>query len=64
MLYKDWLVEWLVNYVKPSTKDKTYSRYADVVNQHLIPNVGDYDLRNLTPLTFSGILPNCCKTVI
>lgn len=50
MLYRDWLVEWLINYVKPSTKDKTYSRYADVVYQHLIPNVGDYDLRELTPL--------------
>lgn len=50
MLYKDWLEEWLLNYVKPSTKDKTYSRYADVVGKHLIPNVGDYDLRELTPL--------------
>ena len=46
MLYKDWLVDWLINYVKPSTKDKTYSRYADVVYQHLIPKLGDRnDLR-------------------
>ena len=50
MLYKDWLVEWLKNYIKPSNKEKTYRRYADVVSQHLIPNVGDYDLRELTPL--------------
>lgn len=50
MLYKDWLVEWLINYVKPSTKDKTYSRYADIINQHLIPKIGEYDLRELTPL--------------
>ena len=26
MLYKDWLADWLTNYVKPSAKDKTYGR--------------------------------------
>ncbi len=50
MLYKDWLSDWLINYVKPSAKEKTYSRYADVVYQHLIPKLGDQDLRELTPL--------------
>ena len=50
MLYKDWLVEWLANYVKPSTKDKTYNRYSDVVYRHLIPKLGNQELRELTPL--------------
>lgn len=50
MLYQEWLKEWLTNYVMPSTKNKTYSRYADVVNQHLIPKLGNYDLCELTPL--------------
>ena len=50
MIYKDWLVDWLTNYVRPSTKEKTYSRYADVVYQHLIPKLGDYELQELTPL--------------
>ena len=50
MLYQEWLKDWLTNYVMSSTKDKTYSRYADVVNQHLIPKLGGYDLRELTPL--------------
>ena len=50
MLYKDWLIEWLINYIKPATKEKTYNRYAEMVNQHLIPNIGNYELRELTPL--------------
>lgn len=50
MIYKEWLVDWLMNYIKPSTKEKTYSRYADVVYQHLIPKLGDYELQELTPL--------------
>lgn len=50
MLYREWLKDWLTNYVMSSTKDKTYSRYADVVNQHLIPKLGGYDLHELTPL--------------
>lgn len=50
MLYKDWLEDWLTNYVMPSSKDKTYSRYADIVNQHLIPKLGEYTLYDLTPL--------------
>lgn len=27
MLYKEWLLRWLENYVQPSDKQRTYSRY-------------------------------------
>ena len=50
MLYKEWLAEWLTNYVMPSAKDKTYTRYADIVNTHLIPRLGDYNIEELTPI--------------
>ena len=50
MLYKIWLMEWLTNYVMPSAKQKTYSSYADVVRNHLIPKLGEYELQELTPL--------------
>jgi len=50
MKYKEWLVEWLGNYIMPSAKDKTYVRYSDIANQHLIPNLGEYDLNELSPI--------------
>ena len=50
MLYKIWLMEWLTNYVMPSTKQKTYSSYEDIVRSRLIPNLGEYPLADLTPL--------------
>ena len=50
MLYKTWLADWLTNYVMPSAKDKTYTRYADIVNHHLIPKLGDYEMEELTPI--------------
>lgn len=43
-------MEWLTNYVMPSAKQKTYSSYADVVRNHLIPKLGEYELQELTPL--------------
>ena len=50
MVYKDWLVEWLEIYIRPSLKDKTYTQYSDIVRLHLIPKLGDYELTDLTPL--------------
>jgi len=50
MKYKEWLVEWLGNYIMPSAKDKTYVRYSDIANQHLIPNLGEYELNELSPI--------------
>lgn len=50
MKYKEWLVEWLGNYIMPSVKDKTYVRYSDIANQHLIPNLGEYELNELSPI--------------
>ena len=50
MKYKQWLSEWLENYVKPVSKHKTYLRYYDIVNQHVSTHLGNYELQSLTPL--------------
>lgn len=50
MLYKDWLLDWLKNYVMPSLKDKTYNSYRDIVFNHLIPKLGEYSIDELSPL--------------
>ena len=49
MQYKIWLKEWLENYVEPSAKSRTFSRYSEIVEQHIIPKLGEYELDELTP---------------
>lgn len=50
MKYKEWLIEWLIQYVQPLTKQKTYVRYSEIVYQHLIGKLGEYDMEAITPL--------------
>lgn len=49
MKYKDWLNEWLENYVKPSSKIRTYERYQGLAS-HIIQKLGEYELNELTPI--------------
>lgn len=50
VLYKEWLVDWLGNYVSPSVKPRTYERYLEIVRNRLIIKLGNYDVKDLTPL--------------
>lgn len=50
MQYREWLKEWLDCYVKPSSKQKTYIRYSEIVSQHIICSLGEYEISELTPL--------------
>ena len=49
MTYKEWLSEWLELYVKP-LKHRTYERYKEICNLHIIGQLGDYELDELKPL--------------
>lgn len=49
MKYEIWLVNWLKNYVQPSSKKRTYVRYSEIVYQHIIPKLGETELNELTP---------------
>ena len=50
MKHKDWLDVWLKNYIKPTAKRRTYERYSQVVEQHIIDKLGDEELDDITPL--------------
>ena len=50
MKVKEWLPVWLENYVKPTAKEKTCVRYAEVVKHHLIPYIGESEMAEVTPL--------------
>lgn len=62
MKYKEWLEEWLTNYVLPSSKDKTYTRYSDIVRQHLVPKLGDYELNELSPLIVQRVISDMLQS--
>ncbi|MCM1124520.1 MAG: site-specific integrase [Eubacterium sp.] len=80
MIFKEWLTEWFENYVKPSAKDKTQIRYSEIISQHLIPDLGEYEMEELTPLvlqryvtelmnsgnlkTGEGLAPNSVNAII
>lgn len=48
MTYKNWLNEWLENYIKPSNKIRTYERYSQLCKIHIIPSLGEYTLEELS----------------
>ncbi len=48
MTYKNWLNEWLENYIKPSNKIRTYERYSQMCALHIIPKLGDYELTEIS----------------
>ena len=48
MKYKDWINDWLENYVKPSVKTRTYERYSGICTLHIIPWLGDYNLADIS----------------
>ncbi len=80
MYYKDWLHDWLEHYMKPTTKDKTFTRYKEIVSLHLIPKFGNCDVNDLTPIvvqkyiselldhgnlkTRKGLAPNSVNAII
>lgn len=44
----DWLNEWLVEYVQPSVRVKTFERYRCSINNHILPHIGQIPLDKLT----------------
>ena len=50
MQTKDWFHEWLEHYVKPASKQKTYTLYCELTAQHILPKFGEMELEGITPL--------------
>lgn len=61
MKYKEWLNNWLENFVKPTSKIRTYERYKQVVDFHISNNIGNYDLNELTPIVLQNFIANLLK---
>lgn len=62
MLYKEWLSNWLENYVQPSAKRRTYTRYKEIVEQHILPHLGEWELSKITPYVFQCYVTELLKS--
>ncbi len=62
MQYKEWLGEWLECYIKPSSKQKTYRRYSEIVSQHIVEPLGNYEMSELTPLVLQRFTKELLQT--
>ena len=62
MLYKEWLSNWLENYVQPSAKKRTYTRYKEIVEQHIITQLGELDLSEITPYVLQCYVTELLKS--
>lgn len=51
MKYRDWLYEWLENFVKPNVKENTYCKYIRQSGAYIVPAPGDCPLGGITALT-------------
>ncbi len=61
MIYEQWLKEWLENFVKPTSKPKTYLRYSEIVDCHICRGLGSYELDELTPLVLQKFTTDLLK---
>lgn len=80
MIYKIWMEEWLVHYIKPSSKQRTFEQYRKIAAIHILPRLGEFELTELTPFvlqkfvtdltvngnkrTGKGLSPNFVKNII
>lgn len=62
MEYKVWLKEWLDNYIEPTAKERTFNRYSEIAEQHLIPKFGNYELDGITPSVLQHYITELLQT--
>ena len=56
MKYTEWLSIWLENYIKPSSKERTYNRYGQLIRTHIAPKIGETDVNDLTPIVLQSFV--------
>lgn len=56
MEYAQWLDIWLENYVKITTKERTFTRYKQIIRTHITEKLGGFDVNNLTPAVLQSFI--------
>lgn len=50
MVFREWLKVWLDGYVRLNVKERTFLLYNNIVNRHIIDELGDYEIDDITPI--------------
>lgn len=58
MVYKQWCSEWLNCYVKPQVKERTYAKYCQLAKKHILPEIGEYRLCELSTAVLQQFVNN------
>ncbi len=61
MTYKNWLEEWLNNFIKISNKQRTFERYKNIISLHILPHLGDYNIEDLSPIILQKFISHLSK---
>ncbi len=56
MKYKEWIEIWLYNYIKPTNKTRTFENYKQMIDNHIITKIGDFEIMEITPLILQNYL--------
>lgn len=62
MKLKNWLITWYQIYMKPTIKLKTQIKYEYIINKHLIPKLGEYELDELNITLLQSFFIDKIKT--
>ncbi len=62
MKYEDLLREWLDNYIKISVKLRTYTRYKEIIQLHIIPLMGNYEINEISPIMLQKCITKLLNT--
>ena len=50
----EWAREWFRTYAKPNLAAHTLAYYARAWDNHILPRLGEYELRRMTPVLIAG----------
>ena len=55
MSVKDYMDEWLEAYGKVNLRPSTYESYKGIINNHINPNIGHFQIREVSPAMLDDI---------
>lgn len=61
MKYKKWLDEWFLNYVEPCMKGKTRDCYAEVIENRIKKEFGEYEIDDISPIVIQHYVTKLLK---
>lgn len=62
MKYGNWLKLWLDEYVRPFAKRRTYIKYSDIVQNRLIPTLGEVEISEIDTLMLQKFVNELIKS--